>query len=52
MRKSSGGERARGRLGRCLEEESEPRNKRIFLKEGENQRADVLAYLTASSSRF
>ncbi len=40
MRKSSGGERAW-----FLEEESEPRNKRIFLA-GENQRADESAYLT------
>ncbi len=46
MRKSSGGERAW-----FLEEESEPRNKRIFIA-GENQRADVLACLTASLSRF
>jgi hypothetical protein len=46
MRKSSGGERAW-----FLEEESEPRNKRIFLA-GENQRADVLACLTVSLSRF
>jgi hypothetical protein len=42
MRKSSGGERAW-----FLEEESEPRNKRIFLA-GENQRADALACQTAS----
>ena len=40
MRKSSGGERAW-----FLEEESEPRNKRIFLA-GENQRADVSAYMS------
>jgi hypothetical protein len=46
MRKSSGGERAW-----FLEEESEPRNKRIFLA-GENPRADVLACLTAYLSRF
>ena len=39
MRKPSGGERAW-----FLEEESEPRNKRIFLA-GENQRADVSACL-------
>jgi hypothetical protein len=41
MRRSSGGERAW-----FLEEESEPRNKRIFLA-GENSRADESAYLTA-----
>jgi len=41
MRKSSGGERAW-----FLKEESEPRNKRIFLA-GENSRADESAYLTA-----
>ncbi len=40
MRKSSTGERAW-----FLEEESEPRNKRIFLA-GENSRADESAYLT------
>ena len=40
MRKPSGGERAR-----FLEEESEPRNKRIFLA-GKNSRADELADLT------
>jgi len=40
MRKSSGGEWAW-----FLEEESEPRNKRIFLA-GENSRADESAYLT------
>ena len=40
MRKSSAGERAW-----FLEEESEPRNKRIFLA-GENSRADESAYLT------
>jgi hypothetical protein len=41
IRKPSGGERAW-----FLEEESEPRNKRIFLA-GENPRADESAYLTA-----
>ena len=46
MRKSSGGERAW-----FLEEESEPRNKWIFLA-GENQRADVSACLTVALSRF
>jgi hypothetical protein len=46
IRKPSGGERAR-----FLEEESEPRNKAIFLA-GENHRADVSACLTVSLSRF
>jgi hypothetical protein len=46
VRKSSGGERAW-----FLEEESEPRNKLIFLA-GENQRADVSACLTVSLSRY
>jgi hypothetical protein len=46
MRKSSGGERAW-----FLEEESEPRNKRIFF-DGENSRADESVYLTAASSRY
>jgi hydrogenase expression/formation protein HypC len=46
LRKSSGGERAR-----FLEEESEPRNKLIFLA-GENKRADIAACLTVSLSRF
>jgi hypothetical protein len=41
MRKSSGGERAW-----FLEEESEPRNKWIFIA-GENPRADELTCLTA-----
>jgi len=45
MRKSSGGERAW-----FLEEESEPRNKRIFIA-GENSRADELAYLTVTASK-
>jgi hypothetical protein len=45
MRKSSGGERAW-----FLEEESEPRNKRIFLA-GENPRADALACQTASTGQ-
>jgi hypothetical protein len=40
MRKSSGGERAW-----FLEEESEPRNKRIFIA-GENSRADESVCLT------
>ena len=46
VRKPSGGERAW-----FLEEESEPRNKRIFLA-GKNPRADESAYLTVASSRF
>jgi hypothetical protein len=45
-RKASGGERAR-----FLGEESEPRNKGIFLA-GENHRPDVSACLTVSLSRF
>jgi hypothetical protein len=45
-RKPSGGERAW-----FLEEESEPRNKLVFLA-GENQRADVSASLTVTISRF
>jgi hypothetical protein len=45
MRKSSGGERAW-----FLEEESEPRNKRIFLA-GENPRADALACSNALPSQ-
>jgi hypothetical protein len=45
-RKPSGGERAR-----FLEEESEPRNKLVFLA-GENQRADVSASPTVALSRF
>jgi hypothetical protein len=45
-RKASGSERVR-----FLEEESEPRNKGIFLA-GENHRADVSACLAVSLSRF
>jgi hypothetical protein len=45
VRKPSGGERAW-----FLEEESEPRNKLIFLA-GENQRAEEPACLTASLSQ-
>jgi hypothetical protein len=45
-RKSSGGERAW-----ILEEESEPRNKEIFLA-GENHRADVSACQTDSTLQF
>jgi hypothetical protein len=45
-RKPSGGERAW-----FLEEESEPRNKLVFLA-GENQRADVSASLTVVLSWF
>jgi hypothetical protein len=46
MRKPSGGERAW-----FLEEESEPRNKPIFLA-GENRRADVSAWRTVYLSWF
>jgi hypothetical protein len=45
-RKPSGGERAR-----FLEEESEPRNKLVFLA-GEKQRADVSASLPVALSRL